>query len=414
MRVRAGTGLSLLRDGRKAAAEAAERALVAAGIDRAALAFVFATTDHAAHYGEVLSIVGQVTRAPTISGCSGAGVLTQDREIERGPAVAILVVGGEGVEAEAGLLPEAGSHELGQALGVLARLERGGAVSTRPAEAGRGVPSPPPTIVLFPDLRGFEPGEFFKGLEQAVGFLPVVGAAPSGRGGRFYQFGGGKVVEGRTATAIVKKGLTVEVAVAHGNRPIGRACVITKCEGSVIFTLAGRPAMEVLAEALELEGLEESSADETPVFAGIAIDPAKHPLTLGDFLIRPIVGVDETTGAVALSEHVRVGQTVVFQLRDARAAALGLEAALASLKRRLEGRVPAFALYFDCVARGTTLYGEKDHDVRAIRTKFPALPFAGFFGNGELAPVGDRNFLHSHTGVLVAFCETAVPENGDR
>ncbi len=31
------------------------------------------------------------------------------------------------------------------------------------------------------------------------------------------------------------------------------------------------------------------------------------------------------------------------------------------------------------------------------------VPLAGFFGNGEFAPVGRRNFFHNYTGALVVF-----------
>lgn len=393
MTIKAGTGLSVLRDPARAALEASKRALAAADVARADLVFLFATTEHARRYQEVLDVIAETTGAPTVAGCSGSGVLTQDREIEAGPGLAVLAIAGEEVRAEAGLLPEAGSGDLGKALGQLARWRKDN--EQRAA----------PTIVLFPDLRGVEPSAFFTGLEASAGFLPVVGGAPSGRSGRCFQFGGGKVAEGRAVTTIVEAPAAVEVAVAQGCRPIGRAAVITRCEGQSIEKLAGRPALELLAEALEGAGIEQIEAQETPVFAGIAIDPRKHPLARGDFLVRPIVGVDETAGSVAVGEVVRVGQTVVFQLRDSGAATADLEATLGDLAARLGQRKARFALYFNCVGRGAALYGRKDHDVEAIRRRFPGLPVAGFFGNGELAPIGGRNFLHTYTGVLVAFCD---------
>jgi small ligand-binding sensory domain FIST len=131
------------------------------------------------------------------------------------------------------------------------------------------------------------------------------------------------------------------------------------------------------------------------------MDPAKSPLERGDFLVRNLVGIDPRSGAVAVAERVRAGQTIQFQLRDARASREDLQAAVAALGARLAGRRPVFGCYFNCAGRGRGLYGESDHDVTVIREALGEFPLAGFFGNGELAPVGRRNFFHTYTGVLL-------------
>jgi small ligand-binding sensory domain FIST len=115
------------------------------------------------------------------------------------------------------------------------------------------------------------------------------------------------------------------------------------------------------------------------------------------------VGADQSSGAIAVGDAVRVGQTIQFQLRDAEASREDLEVTLAGVARRLEGRRPAFGCYFNCAGRGQGLYGVGHHDVTMIEKHLGAFPLAGFFGNGELAPVGPRNFFHTYTGVLVVF-----------
>ena len=141
------------------------------------------------------------------------------------------------------------------------------------------------------------------------------------------------------------------------------------------------------------------------IFAGLAMDPAKSPLERGDFLVRNLMGVDAQSGAVAVAELVRVGQTIQFQLRDAAASREDLQATLASLRARLNGRRPVFGCYFNCAGRGQGLYGEPDHDVTVIREALGEFPLAGFFGNGELAPVGHQNFFHNYTGALLLIPE---------
>jgi small ligand-binding sensory domain FIST len=71
----------------------------------------------------------------------------------------------------------------------------------------------------------------------------------------------------------------------------------------------------------------------------------------------------------------------------------------------LNGRRPVFGCYFNCAGRGRGLYGEPDHDVTMIRKALGEFPLAGFFGNGELAPVGRQNFFHNYTGALLLIPE---------
>jgi hypothetical protein len=71
--------------------------------------------------------------------------------------------------------------------------------------------------------------------------------------------------------------------------------------------------------------------------------------------------------------------------------------------RALQGEPPAFGCYFNCAGRGRGLFGVPDHDVTLIRQHLGAFPLIGFFGNGEFAPIGRRNFFHNYTGALVVF-----------
>ena len=56
-----------------------------------------------------------------------------------------------------------------------------------------------------------------------------------------------------------------------------------------------------------------------------------------------------------------------------------------------------------CNGRGQRLFGKPDHDAGLIQEMLGPLPIAGFFGNGELGPVGGKNFLHGYTASLALF-----------
>jgi small ligand-binding sensory domain FIST len=193
------------------------------------------------------------------------------------------------------------------------------------------------------------------------------------------------------------------VGVAQGCTPIGEPFVITRAEDNVIATIGSRPALDVLKSAVASVAGGAERIRRAGLFAGLAVDPAKSPLERGDFLVRNLVGADESSGALAVAEAVRVGQTIQFQIRDAESARTDLDEMLTSLAIRLGGTPPRFGCYFNCAGRGRGLYGVPDHDVQLIRARLGDFPFAGFFGNGEFAPIGDRNFFHTYTGVLAVF-----------
>ena len=165
------------------------------------------------------------------------------------------------------------------------------------------------------------------------------------------------------------------------------------------------PGAGILSEAIRANPETEARIRHAGVFAGLAMDPAKSPLERGDFLVRNLVGADQSKGALAVAERVRVGQTLQFQIRDAQASREDLREMLDELAERLQGRRPAFGCYFDCAGRGRGLFGVADHDVTLIRERLGEFPLVGFFGNGEFAPIGRRNFFHNYTGALVIFPE---------
>jgi small ligand-binding sensory domain FIST len=214
-----------------------------------------------------------------------------------------------------------------------------------------------------------------------------------------------EAVQGALA-GVALSGLAPVIGVAQGCAPIGEPYVITRAEANVIERIGNRPALEVLGEAIRALPDAETRIRRAGVFAGLAMDPAKSPLERGDFLVRNLVGADQSRGALAVAEPVRVGQTVQFQLRDAEASREDLRAMLESVAGRLHGRRPAFGCYFDCAGRGRGLFGVPDHDVTLIRERLGAFPLVGFLGNGEFAPIGRRNFFHNYTGALVVFPET--------
>lgn len=135
------------------------------------------------------------------------------------------------------------------------------------------------------------------------------------------------------------------------------------------------------------------------LLAGLVINENQPAYERGDYLIRGIHGGDPSTGALYVGEQVRVGQTMRFHVRDAASADDDLRVALRRARQELGGDAPAGGLIFSCNGRGTRMFASADHDALVLSEELGA-PAAGLFCNGELGPVGGKNFLHGFTATM--------------
>ena len=384
--ITAGTGLAVGGTIESAALDAALSAVERSGTDHGDLALVFVTGDDALpRTHEALHAVRRVTGARAVVGCSGVGVLTERGEVEGERAVAVLMIRSERLMATPFLIENQGERadvgaELAQRIGATV------------AEGG--------CALVLPDAIGCNPPALLGQLDEALGFVPVLGAVAAGA--PMFELYNTDAEQG-ALVGVALSGLTPVIGVAQGCMPIGEPYVITRAESNVIERIGNRPALAILEEAIGALPDGAARIRRAGVFAGLAMDPAKSPLERGDFLVRNLIGADRSSGAVAVAEGVRVGQTVQFQIRDAEASRADLAAMLDEVRASLGDRRPAFGCYFDCAGRGRGLFGVPDHDVTLIRERLGEFPLIGFFGNGEFAPIARRNFFHNYTGVLTVW-----------
>jgi small ligand-binding sensory domain FIST len=198
--------------------------------------------------------------------------------------------------------------------------------------------------------------------------------------------------------------VSVRTVISQGCRPIGDRFVVTKAEQNLIYELGGEPALQRLQDVFEsLENTHRRDA-HLALHLGIVIDEHRNQFERGDFLVRNLIGADQQTGAIAIGDVVQEGQTVQFQLRDGVSASEDLQILLA--KARTVHRTPPLgALLFSCCGRGQGLFGRPHHDSGVVYERFGHIPVAGFFAQGEIGPVGGRNFLHGYTASIALFAE---------
>jgi small ligand-binding sensory domain FIST len=382
---RVGAGLSLSTDAAEAAAQAAREARAALGDAPVDLAFLFLSGDHFGGSAEAVAVVEEELSPGHLLGCVAEGVVARARELEEGPGAAVW----------AASLPEA---EIETFHSVALGTDEGVAVTGFPTLDEADL------VTLLVDPYTFPAAGFLTKLNEEEDTVPLVGGLAAGGGEPDTQalFVDGEVVyEG--AVGAVLRGVPVRTVVSQGCEPVGRDSVITHAEENVVFELAGEPALERLkGDVVTLTPEQERSAAAGGVLAGLVIDENRADYGRGDYLMRGLIGVDEDSGALAIGEAVRVGQTLRFHVRDAGSADNDLRA---SLRTALNGERAAGALLFTCNGRGVGMFDEPDHDARAVAEVLGDDALAGFFCAGEIGPVGGKPFLHGFTATLAVFLE---------
>jgi small ligand-binding sensory domain FIST len=390
--VRASVGASESFDTVEAAAEAADRAR--AGLEGPCdLAVVFASGQHLSMAKWLLSEVHERLEPRTLVGCGAGGTLAGGHELEDTPGLVVWAASLPGARLETMHVTAERDAEGFRLLGLPESLLEPG---------GNGDAGADEAVVALCDPFSFPAEELLASLESSRPHVPVLGglASASYAGGAVLVRDGEVHTEGTVAVRM--QGVEVLPCVSQGAGPVGPEMTITGAEANMIAELAGKPALERLGEVIASLPEGERELASSGVLVGVVIDENRPEYERGDFLVRPIIGADRSTGAIAIGERVRVGQTVRLQVRDAASADEDLRQALRDQAQALGSDGAGGALLFTCNGRGSHMFDVPDHDAAAVEDALGA-PTAGFFCAGEIGPVGGRNFLHGFTATMAVF-----------
>ncbi|HEX2229593.1 MAG TPA: FIST N-terminal domain-containing protein [Candidatus Binatia bacterium] len=391
--IRAGAGQSSLSSTRDAVAQAAGRALAEAGIAKADTAIVFFTAEHAKQSRELVESLSSATGARKAAGCSAAGILTGAGEIEGTHGVAVLVFVSDQLHSEPFLV-----HPLRE------KDENAGAEIARRLA---GAAAENNLVVLLPDTYNGQPQRLLASMESRAGFVSVIGAgaSESGIGRTTYQLCGDAIASNAVAGLSLSGTFYTHIDITQGCQPITQPLTITKAEGHLIYEIDQQPALEVFARLLKGPLAEDLRRALQVLFVGLPANRDENSVGPGNYVIRNIIGLDPDKGILGVADDVRAGQAMIFALRDGQRAREDLNQMLARQAARLAGKKPVFGLYFNCCARGASLYGTEGIDTAYIRQALGDFPLIGMFGGYELAPLGRANHLFAYTGVLALITE---------
>lgn len=349
------------------------------------LVCLFVSQEHAPGLEEALpEVVGSLAPRHLV-GCTAEGVIEGREEHERRPALALWAAVLPGVDVSTGHV-------------CLEETADGQAFLGAPA-----IPDGPATMLLFGEPYSFPPEQYLGRLKEDHPELQVLGGMASGARapGENRLFLGGELLVDGAVAVVISGGLRARPVVSQGCRPFGKPLVVTRAEGNFIRELGGRPAWEKLKEQMLALSPQEQKLLQRGLHLGIAIDARRREHRRGDFLVRNVMGFSREDGSIAVTDLIRTGSTVQFQMRDAETATEDLEHLLRDAHR--SGARPLGALLFSCNGRGTRLFAAPGHDAGTIARELGDLPLAGFFAAGEIGPVGGQNFLHGFTASLALF-----------
>jgi small ligand-binding sensory domain FIST len=345
------------------------------------LAVCFASTHHVGAFEDIGPALRNILEPRVLVGGTAVAVAGGPHEIEENPALTVFAARLDG----ATLTP------------VTLRVQE-----TPDGAALTGWPSldqSPGSLLLFADPFTFPVDAFLQRVNRDLPGLQIIGGLASAAGSP----GGNRLVlddhvvdEGAVGVFVDGGGIEVRTLVSQGCRPIGRPYVVTRGDQNLIEELGGKPAIERLQELAGAASEEERELLRRGLHVGLVVDEHKAEFSRGDFLVRNLLGADESSGALAVGEQISVGQTVQFHVRDAGAAD-------EDLREMLTGVDAEAALLFTCNGRGRHLFTVPDHDAGMVENLLGPIPLAGAFCAGEIGPVGGRNFLHGFTASLALF-----------
>src|ERR671920_962930 len=397
MVTKAGVGMSRNHNPSVAGREAAQQALLKAGVAKPDFVLMFGSIGY--DQPSLVRAVREITGGAPLTGCSAEGTINGDDADESNFSVVVTAIS---------------SDELHWMNGLAAGLR------ADPRDAGKRVAQDllphlsAETIGLFvfPDGVSLSLEHFFAGLEGTLSserFLPMWGGGAGNNyifGEPTYQYCDDEVVSDGVSYALLSGKAQASWAMSHTLIPIGGERRVTRGQGNVIYEIDGKPAVEVLKEYLPEHALVEDRDWERYAISLALCFRAPSYMKDEEYVVRGVPYVRMADGSIIVQgTEVQEGTSVWFSSRDKEKLATGLDRMAAHIEDQLGGEKPKIILQFECGTRGKMMLRdqEKLHFLRQFRQSVdPDVPWAGYYTWGEIGPVEEHNLRHLYTSVVLA------------
>ena len=344
----------------------------------------------------ILEILRLHAQIPLLVGCSGGGLVANSEELENTNGLVLALYSLPGAKLKAIRFTQE-------------QVEAADGENFWPVETGLA-PDKVNGWLAFVDPFHLDGEKWLRSWNQNYSGVPVYGGLASGNFPEPHAqvYLNGEVFEDGGVAIAVGGEVTLAGVISQGCTPIGEAWTLTRVEQNLIRNIANRPAYTVLTETVQSLPAEEQRKVQGNLHIGLVVNEYLEDFHRGDFLVRNLLGGDPNSGVLAVGALPRPGQTIQFQRRDAAAASEDLNDLLAREKSRLADMEIYGGCLFCCNGRGKNLFGRPSHDAELVQAHFGPTGIAGFFCNGEIGPIGDKNFLHGFTAALALFVKKSA------
>jgi small ligand-binding sensory domain FIST len=355
------------------------------------LGLVFISPGLAPHAKNILEVLRVYAKIPTLAGCSGSSLIVNEQELEETRGLVLGLYHLPGIRLTADRFTQADVEE-----------------STGPAywhEKNGVTPEQINGWLAFADPFHLDAEHWLQQWNAAYPELPIVGGLATGAANSHATqvYLNEEVFDDGGIALGIGGDVSLCSMISQGCTPIGETWTITKTDRNIIYEIGNRPAYEVLAETFAGLPPSEQKQARGNLFVGLVVNEYLEEFHRGDFLIRGLMGADPNSGAIQVGALPRTGQTIQFQHRVASAGTEDLVTLLDQAADELGGRAIFGACLCSCNGRGSQLFGTASHDSGHVQRRLGPLGLVGFFCNGEIGPIGRRNFLHGYTASLALF-----------
>ena len=355
------------------------------------LGLVFMTPRFFSQAKQVLEILQVHARIPVLLGCSSGGLIAGNEEIEKNAGIALALYSLPGANLK-------GVHFKQE------QVEEASGPGYWHMETGLNAEQTSGWLA-FVDPYNIDSEGWLRSWSEAYAPAPVLGGLASGDfNDRVTQvYLNGDVFEEGGVALSVGGEVRLASVLSQGCTPIGDTWTLTRVNQNVIQQIGNRPAYKVLEETVRGLSVADQKKAQGNLLIGLVVNEYLEDFHRGDFLIRNLLGADPNSGAIAIGALPRLGQTIQFQRRDADAANEDMVELLGRAGKSFEGKRVYGACLCSCNGRGKGLFKKPNHDAATVQKHLGPMGLAGFFCNGEIGPIGEKNFLHGFTASLAVF-----------
>lgn len=352
------------------------------GGDKPQAGLLFAAIDF--EHALILKEINQEFPGIDLIGCTTDGEMSSILGFQQ-DSLTLMLFGSDTVKISAGVGYEAKENPAAAAYEAVQQATDGEA----PTKICIAIPAS-----YIPDGSTTCGGALLKGLELALGsHVPIVGGT-AGDQYRFKstaQFFRTEVLTNSIPILLFSGDIQVSYGTACGWTPIGRKGIVTRSEGTALYEIDGKPALEFYQRYLG----DRPPTAETP----LAVYDGQSEL----YYMRVPNTYDADSGQINFLGEIPHQSTIQLTGINRDEVVAAAEQSFTTALARYPGTTsPEAVLLFSCCCRRWLLGTRAKEEYQLVRNALPSsVPICGFYTYGEFAPLEPQGVTRYHQETFV-------------